>query len=334
MARRGERAAGRVRRARRLAVWVLVLSLSIPAAAESTRAIVYANVGGDRVQRAFEQLNRALGRAGVFSRHAVALRHEVVHEHQPEVLRAEMERIVASRPAAIVAPNAVIAAAAKQATAAAQIPVVFGSWESPVHVGLVESLARPGRNVTGFTFFQPLEEKRLELLKELSPGVRRVGVLADRLWLRQPHVAGALQAAARKLDLVLETFGAENEAELQAVLDSDRARSMHAWYVPLTEVVFEHPDLVVQAFHLTQKPVMYTRSIYVEKGGLAAYQSELGDVFDLWAKLLGQVLDGVPPAIIPIERPMQFELALNVERARAIGLAIPRSLLLRADRFY
>ena len=325
---------GRVRRATSLAVWALAVCLSAPVAAEPGRTIIYANVGGERVQRAFEQLRSALQRAGIFARFGVELRHEVVHEQQLDVLRSDMARIVALRPAAIVAPGVVIAAAAQAATAGTPIPVVFGSWESPVQAGLVESLARPGGNLTGFTVFLPLDEKRLELLKDLAPKARRLGVVVDKLWAQQPQAVRSLEAAARRFDLTVETFAVENEGELQAALESARGRKMHAWYVPLVEVLFRNPDFVVDAFRRSGKPAMYTRSLYVEKGGLIAYHSDLGDVFELWAKLLGQILAGVPPAIIPIEGPRHFELAINLEAARELGVTIPRSLLRRADRFY
>lgn len=332
MSRGGSRTGGCRRRVRALAGALLAACASLAFAAHADRTIVYANVGGERVQRAFERLNRALEQSGVLARHGVVLRHELVHQDEPQRLRADMERIVAMRPAAIVAPGAVIAAAAKEATST--IPVIFGSWESPVGIGLVESLARPGRNLAGSTDFIPLEEKRLELLKELAPTTRRVGVLVDRIWMRQPHVTPALAEAARRLALLLELFPAETESELQSALESERGRSMQAWYVPHAEVAFLNPDFVVEAFRRTAKPVMYSRSLYVEKGGLAAYQSELDDVFEVWAKLLARVLEGVPPAIIPVERPRHFEFTLNLGAARRLGLTIPRSLLRRADRFY
>ena len=301
---------------------------------QAARTIVYANVDGERVQRAFGSLHAALMKAGVLARHRVELRHVIVDEHDPERLQADLEKIVAMRPAAIVAPGGVIAAAAQKATVANRIPVVFGTWASPVHSGLVESLARPGANLTGSTDFMPLEEKRLELLLEVAPGTRRLGVLVDHLWMRQSHVATTLEAAARSRGLTVRMFAAESEADVDAVMASEDARAVHAWYVPFIEVLFMKPDFVVDAFRRLGKPVMYTRSAFVSKGGLISYQSELGDVFEVWAKLLGQILDGVPPAIIPIERPRHFELAVNLETARRLELTIPRSILKRADRFY
>ena len=181
------------------------------AATEPARTIIYANVGGERVQRAFEKLNLALANAGVLSRHDVVLRHETVHENDPQRLREDMARIVAMRPAAIVAPGVVIATAAKAATATTGIPVVFGTWENPAHIGLVESLSRPGRNLTGSSDYLPLDEKRLELLKELAPHASRIGVVVDRIWLSPPLARPSIESAARRLGFALETFQVESE---------------------------------------------------------------------------------------------------------------------------
>lgn len=319
---------------RALKAVLLAIAACLPVDASAERVVVYANVGGGRVDVAFERLKRALDTHGVFARYGVVVRHEIVHEHEPELLRGDMERIVAARPLAILAPGHVIAAAAKKATSAAAIPVIFGTFESPVHLGLVDAMARPGGNLTGFTSYMPLDEKRLELLKELAPGARRIGVLSDGAWLRQPHVRPSLAQAQRALGVAIEIFPIGMPDELPAILHSQRGRAVQAWYVPFVEVAFQHPDFVVESLRSTGKPVIYPRLLYAQKGGVAAYQSEPEDVFDVWAKLLARVLAGVPPAIIPVEGPRQFELALNVTAAKAAGINIPRSLLRRADWFY
>ena len=329
------RPAGRRRglRARALAAFMGICALA-PAAcvAAATQTVIYANVGGERVQRAFARLHDAFERAAPRSAGA-RLEHFVLRdEYDPALLEEDMRRIVAMRPSAIVTPNQSIALAAQKATAT--IPVIFGIWEDPVHSGLAASFARPGHNLTGFTSYLPLEEKRLELLKESFPAVRRVAALADRVWLAEPHVVPALEAAGRRFGLQVETVVAESEAELAAFLASPRAASIDAWYVPWSTLPFEQPDLVVRTLERLGKPVIYTRSLFVEKGGLIAYQSEFDDVFAVWATLIARVLQGVPPAIIPIERPRRFELALNLEAARRLGVALPRPVLKRVDRFF
>lgn len=302
------------------------------AALAAPKTVVYANVGGERVQRVFMRLREAIERATP-QPGSVRLEHVVLrNEYDPVTLREDMLRIVAMRPSAIVTPNLVISLAAQRATAT--IPVIFGCWEDPVHAGLVESFARPGRNFTGLTSFLPLEEKRLELLKEYFPAVKRVAALADRAWLAEPHVAPALEAARRRFGLRVEAVVAENEGELRAFLASPRAAAIDAWYVPYTTLPFEEPDLVVRILQRLGKPVIYTRTMFVEKGGLIAYQSEVDQFVVVWATLITRVLQGIPPAIIPVERTHRFELSLNLGAARRLGVGVPHAVLRRTDRFF
>lgn len=307
-----------------------VAPLASPAAHQKT--VIYANVGGERVQRALARLRDAVQRAAPRPGE-VRLEHFVLRdEYDPALLDEDMRRIVAMRPSAIVTPNLTITLAAQSATAT--IPVIFGIWEDPVRAGLATTFARPGHNLTGFTSYQPLEEKRLELLKECFPTVRRVAVLADRVWIAEPHIAPALAAVRRRFGLQVEAVVAENEAELKAFLASPRAAAIDAWYVPWSALPSDHPDLVLQALQRLGKPIIYTRTLFVEKGGLIAYQSEFDDVFAVWATLITRVLQGIPPAIIPVERPRSFEIALNLEAARRMGVELPRPVLKRVDRFF
>lgn len=302
---------------------------ALPAA---ERTVIYANVGGERVREAFTRLERAMNRIGTLRRHGAKLRHQVVDNSSQETLEADMKRVAAMKPDVIIATSVNIALAAQKATST--IPIIFGGWHDPVEVGLVESFARPGRNLTGFTSFLPLDEKRLEILKLCAPGARSVAVLADEIWAQQPHVQDIVNAARDRHGLDLRILVIETEATLRRYLDSAPGRSIDFWYVPHTKLPFESPALVVQALAQAYKPAIFERSSYVERGGMIAYQSDLGDVFEIWSTLVDRVLDGVPTAIIPIERPMQFELAVNLASARKLGVVIPRSIITRAHRFY
>jgi putative ABC transport system substrate-binding protein len=303
-----------------------------PSVAAEQKTVIYANVGGDRVQRAFARLREAVERA-LPQAVGVRLQHFVLRdEYDAALLSEDIRRIVAMQPSAIVTPNLTITLAAQKATTT--IPVIFGIWEDPVRAGLAGTFARPGRNLTGFTSYQPLEEKRLELLAECFPAVKRVAVLADRVWIAEPHIAPALAAVRRRFGLQVEAVVVENEAELKEFLASPRAAAIDAWYVPWSALPSDHPDLVLEALQRLGKPVIYTRTLFVEKGGLIAYQSEFEDVFAVWATLIVRVLQGIPPAIIPVERPRKFELALNLVAARRLGVDLPRSILKRADRFF
>lgn len=304
----------------------------LPSAASDQKTVIYANVGGERVQRAFARLREAIERAAR-QPGGVRLEHFVLRdEYDPALLADDIRRIVAMRPSAIVTPNLTITLAAQKATAT--IPVIFGTWEDPVHAGLASTFARPGHNLTGFTSYLPLEEKRLELLKECFPAVKRVAALADRIWLAEPHVAPALESARRRFGLEVEAVVAESEAELTAFLASPRAAAIDAWYVPWSTLPSDHPDLVLQTLQRLGKPVIYTRTLFVEKGGLIAYQSEFDDIFAVWATLITRVLLGIPPAILPVERPHRFELSINLAAARHLGVALPPPVIKRTDRFF
>jgi putative tryptophan/tyrosine transport system substrate-binding protein len=320
-------------RARALAIGACVLACaSISAVPAAEKTVIYANVGGERVRQAFARLERAMDRIDTLRRHGARLRHEVVDNASQETLDADLKRIAAMKPDVIIATSVNIALAAQKATAT--IPVIFGGWHDPVEVGLVESFARPGRNLTGFTSFLALDEKRLEILKLCAPGARVVAVLADEIWAGQPHVREIVRAARDRHGLELRILVIETQATLQRHLASDAARSVDFWYVPHTKLPFESPDAVVQALENARKPAIYERSSYVEKGGMIAYQSDLDDVFEIWSTLVDRVLDGVPAAIIPIERPRHFELAVNLAAAGRLGVTIPRSIITRAHRFY
>lgn len=284
------------------------------------------------MQNAFLSLERALQKTQASSRHQITLRHVVVNDEDVLRLDSQMRAIAAMAPAVIAAPNSTIALAARKATASA--PIVFGSWDDPVQVGLVESLARPGRNLTGFTYHLPLEQKHLELLKDSFPQIRRVGAIVDRAWSAQPHVERELAEARTRFGLDIEAFAWESEEEMSLALESPAAKSVQGWYVTHSSLPFQKPEFVIDRLERTGKPAIYARTWYVEKGGLMAYQAEFDDFFDVWAKLIGSVIDGVPAAVIPVERARHFELSLNLAAVRRLGAVLPRSILFRADRFY
>jgi putative ABC transport system substrate-binding protein len=210
---------------------------------------------------------------------------------------------------------------------------VFGSYQDPVRLGLASSLAHPGANLTGFTMFVPIDLKCLELLREIAPGARRLGIVVDHWWMRETDGASILRAAHDELGFDARVFQMERPADLR-LLQTDEARSMDAWYVPPTTLPFEHAEAMVKAIAALRRPAVFPNARYVEAGALAAYQPEytLDEALDHFARIAGLVLDGVPPGAIPIERPKSFELVVNVSEARRLGIALPEALLKRADR--
>jgi putative tryptophan/tyrosine transport system substrate-binding protein len=180
----------------------------------------------------------------------------------------------------------------------------------------------------------PIDQKRLELLRQVSPRAKRLGVLVDRYWRRDAGVTDFLNQARTIHGFQPEMFDAETVPELEKVLSTPRAKRIDAWYVPYTVLPFEEPDAVVRLFNSVRKPVIFSHTHFVERGGLVSYQPAMtiDAGLRLWATIVGLILDGVAPGEIPIERPKSFELAINVDTARRIGVAIPVSFLKRADR--
>jgi putative ABC transport system substrate-binding protein len=300
-------------------------------AAGPERLVLYFNEDSDRVRQAIVTLGQALARDGVSARHRVRLEHVVVEFADAAAMESRIRASLARRPSVMIAPNSEVAAAAKLVTS--KIPIIFASFEDPIARGLVKSLANPGGNLTGFATV-PVDEKRLELLRQVAPRSRRLGILVDHYW-QKAGIATELAMRAKNLyGFDTFVFVADSLEDLKNVLSTPHARSMDAWYAPQSVLPFEHPDAVVRLFDSMHKPVVFTHTHFVERGGLLSYQQMMtnDDILRLWATMIGFILDGVTPGEIPVERPKSFELALNVAAARRLKMTVPSALLKRADR--
>jgi len=231
----------------------------------------------------------------------------------------------------IVAPDPPSALAAKGATKT--IPVVMRSSDDPVQAGLVVSLGKPGGNITGvYSLLAELEPKRLELLKEAVPALRRVGAL----W--NPGFAGnqvrwkRLESAARQLGLSLESVEARSLAGLDAAFRGAVAARVDALITLRNPVVVVHQRRVVELAARSRLPVIYDEREFVEAGGLMAYGAKLDDLYRRTATYVDKILKGARPGDLPIEQATKFELVLNMKTAKTLGLKIPQPLLLRADQ--
>jgi putative ABC transport system substrate-binding protein len=321
--------------------WLLLLGACLPAAparaqadAPRERVILYVNEDNERVRAAIEKLKAALEKSGVAPRHRIRLHHVVVDFARTTETQDRIRRALALRPAAIIAPSGPIALSAKAVTR--DVPIIFASYQNPIGLGLIDSLARPGGNVTGFTFFVPVDQKRLELLRQMLPKARRLGVLVDTWWMNEGSTRDFKAQALAHHGFEAEFFPAETVADLAKALASPRAAGLDAWYVPYTFLPFEEPAPVLRLFRETRKPVIFSTTAFVEQGGLMSYQQilTLDTAIGLWATMIGLVLDGVSPHEIPIERPKSFELAVNLDAAKRLGIMVPAPMLKRADRIF
>jgi putative ABC transport system substrate-binding protein len=254
---------------------------------------------------------------------------------KPERFPALAAELVALKVDVIVAGGGTLGAlAAKQATAT--LPIVFPVAGDPVAEGLVTSLARPGGNVTGLSIVSPeLVGKSLELLKEAVPGVSRVALLLkpdsmpDRA--RKDRLEAA-EVAARALGVRLQVVEARGPEDFdRAFSDMTRARA-GALYVLATPVFDIARRRLVDLAAKNRLPTVYSFKGWVEEGGLMSYGPDVADLFRRAAPYVDKILKGARPGDLPVEQPTKFELVINLRTAKAFGLTIPASVLLRADQ--
>jgi ABC-type uncharacterized transport system substrate-binding protein len=233
----------------------------------------------------------------------------------------------------LVSGGDLIIRAAKNATKT--IPIVMvGSRSNPVEAGLVDSLARPGGNVTGLTnLSRELGGKRLELLKEAVPKLARVAVLYDpAIPASVLDVKEVLPVAARALSLTIkpwEVRDMDGFEKLFAALNKERPDGL---YVPGGPLIRANGERIAGFALKSRLPSMYQSREGVDAGGLMYYGADLADSYRRVAYFVHRILKGAKPADLPVEQPTKFELVINLKTAKQIGLTIPQSMLYRADK--
>jgi putative tryptophan/tyrosine transport system substrate-binding protein len=233
--------------------------------------------------------------------------------------------------AVIFATNTPVVVAVKQT--GTTIPVVFAAVSEPIEIGAVASLARPGGNYTGLTTSgRELMPKRLELLKEAMPQLTRVGYLANPTYaVHQPQLQ-EMQAAARSLGMELHPFEVRDGAELERAFAGMAAAHVGAFIVQQDPLFISHRRKIVDLAAQSRLPGMYIASFYTDDGGLISYGAHREDLYRRAATYVDKILKGAKPADLPIERPIKFELVINLKTAKALGLTIPPTLFFQADK--
>jgi ABC-type uncharacterized transport system substrate-binding protein len=219
--------------------------------------------------------------------------------------------------------------AAKQATAV--IPIVFAAVSDPVGTGLVASLARPGGNVTGLANqLSDTASKRLELLREVVPGLRRLAIMANVGNPASVLEMGEAQATARMLGLEVTTSEIRRAKDIAPAFKALRERADALYLCPDPLMNTNRTGINILAVG-ARLPTMYGLREYVEAGGLMSYGPNLPDQFRRVADIVDKILRGAKPGDIPVEQPTRFDLVINLTTANALGLEIPATLLARAD---
>jgi putative ABC transport system substrate-binding protein len=247
-----------------------------------------------------------------------------------EALPALTQELVQLKVAVIVTSGSAAAVAAEHATR--KIPIVMASGGDQVGRGLASSLARPGGNVTGVaSFSSDLMAKRFELLREVAPKSSRLAAL----WhTENPSMASVreLDASAARARVALQSFGFRDAAELTDAFSAMTRERIDAVVVINSPLVYIERKRIAELAQKHKLPAIYGSSEYADAGGLLAYGPSYMDLFRRAALYVDKILKGANPGDLPIEQPTTFELVINANTARALGVAIPPSVLARASR--
>ncbi len=318
------------RRAFLAALGVGAVAVPLAAGAQQTkvpRIGVLANVrspGTEGFERGLRELGYVEGKNILIEWRLAGGKFERLPELAAELVRLKMDVILAPAPA--------YASAAKQATST--IPIVFAIVPDPVADEFVVSLARPGGNITGLSSLgnPQMVAKRLELLKQTVPAVRRIAVLLDTTGPanRVTETLSALEAAARSLRLELRIVRVGGAKELGRAFDTMlRDRPGALLPVPTTPLFYTQRERIVELAARSRLPAIYETNEFVHAGGLMSYGPSYPDLMRRAAGYVDKILKGAKPGDLPVEQASTFELVLNMKTAKALGLTIPQSVLLR-----
>jgi putative ABC transport system substrate-binding protein len=256
-------------------------------------------------------------------------------EGDPDRRLREAARLVAARPDVIIAAVGADALALRRSTTT--IPIVVAGGGDLVRTGVVESLARPGGNVTGVQVLQPdLAGKRLQMLKAVAPAIRRVGVLHEKLWADTvrdyyERLVADVEAAAKSLGMDTKATALDGAADVDAAVDRLRADGVDAMYVASSPFMMQNRQRLTQIAAKHRLPAIYENAVFVEAGGLMSYGVNLAVEYRRVARYVDRILKGALPAELAVEQPEAFELKINAKAARHLGFTVPPSLLANAE---
>ena len=246
-----------------------------------------------------------------------------------EVRRHAVE-LAAQAPEVVLASGGTAVSAMLQATRT--VPVVFPIATDPVGSGFVETLARPGGNTTGFMNFEyGMGGKWLELLQQIAPTIRRVGVLRDPSMGTGAMQFAAVQAVAPSLRLEVNPINVRDAAEVERTIAAFAARGDGGLIATANFATVRHRNLIIKLASQHKLPAVYPERFFAEAGGLASYGPDQIEQFRLAAGYVDRILKGEKPADLPVQAPTKYETVINLKAAKALGLSVPPSVLARAD---
>ena len=276
----------------------------------------------DALRKGMMELGYTEGQSLFFDYRSVDGRNERFPDLVAELVRLKVDLIVTRSTPAVLAVKA----------ATTTIPVVMAATANPVGDGIVASLARPGGNMTGLSSFHiELSTRRLEMLREMIPGIALVATLSDP---SNPVTLGQqedVRRAAQPLGIATRFLGARNSEELGPAFEAAAKEKVEALIVQNSAPTQANLQLTVDLAARHRLPAIYASKEFVDAGGLMTYGVSYPDLYRRAATYVDKILRGAKPADLPIEQPTKFELALNLNTAKALGLTAPDKLLARAD---
>ena len=314
-----------------LAVGAMLLAFSFRVEAQQTKKIPRIGfLGAAPASSNFKAFLQGLHELGYIEGKTIAIEYrsaEGKSDQYPE-LASELVRLKVD---VIIVSGALATSAAKKATG--EIPIVMAVAGDPVGSAHVTSLGRPGGNITGLTNLAPeLGGKRLELLKEIIPGLSRVAMISDPTNPVFTLQVREMERAAQAMKLQLQILEVRERNDFDSAFGA--AKKVHAGAVGTSASAFlaAHRQKLVNLAEKSRLPTMYHNSAFVEVGGLMSYGVNNADLYRRAAVYVDKILKGAKPAELPVEQPKKFEFIINLKAAKQIGLTIPPNVLARADK--
>jgi ABC-type uncharacterized transport system substrate-binding protein len=247
-----------------------------------------------------------------------------------ELFRKYAQELVALAPDVVLATGTPVVEALQRLTRA--VPIVFVTVIDPVGAGFVESLAHPGGNITGFTLFEfGLSGKWVELLKEFAPSAKRVAILRDSAIGSGTGQLAAIQAVAPSFGIELSPIGVHDAGEIERSLTAFAKIANGSLIVTASTLALVHRELIISLAAQFNLPAVYADRTFVRAGGLISYGPNRVDPYRRAAEYTDRILRGEKPSDLPVQAPTKYELIVNLKTAKALNLAMPQSVLARAD---
>ena len=311
------------------AAWPRGVLAQSPARRRPFVAVIWLSEKGENARRLGAELLAGLRELGQIE----GRDFEIVHlgpGGNPDALPKVVAEVVALHPDLIVASSAVIAVPAKQATST--IPIVVPVLADPIALGLIESDARPGGNLTGLVpYVKGLPAKQVELAREIVPGAVRIGLLDDvtdpKGHLQRPEI----EATAQALNVSIVPAEVRSRGEIAAAYEKFASERVDVVIVEQSTMLYNSTKELSQAAAAQRLPTVYGYREHVAAGGLISYGINVKWCFHRAAYYVDRILKGAKPSDLPVEFPTKLELAVNINAAKALGLDVPATLLARAD---